>query len=91
MAVPKQHRSKSRQGQRRMHIYLQEKKTTACPKCGKPVLAHTVCKSCGFYKGKEVINVLAKLNKKERKKKEKEMKEKEQEQKGLSMEGLSKK
>jgi large subunit ribosomal protein L32 len=91
MAVPKQHRSKSRQGQRRMHIHIQKKKTIACPKCGKPVLAHTLCESCGHYKGREVIDVLAKLTKKERKKKEKEMKEKEQEQKPLNMEELSKK
>ncbi len=91
MAVPKQHRSKPRQGQRRMHIYLKAAKSSDCPKCGKPVLAHTVCQACGYYKGREVINVLAKLDKKERKKKEKEMKEKEQTQKPLSMEGLSKK
>jgi len=74
-----------------MHIYLKAAKSSDCPKCGKPVLAHTVCQACGYYKGREVINVLAKLDKKERKKKEKEMKEKEQTQKPLSMEGLSKK
>jgi large subunit ribosomal protein L32 len=74
-----------------MHIYMEERKTIACKKCGKPVLAHTVCSSCGFYKGREVINVLEKLTKKERKKKEKEMKEKEQAEKPLSMEELSKK
>jgi large subunit ribosomal protein L32 len=91
MAVPKQHRSKSRQGQRRMHIYLQSPKTADCPKCGKPVLAHTVCESCGYYKGREVINVLAKLDKKERKKREKEMEQKEKTAKPLTMEELSKK
>lgn len=93
MAVPKQHRSKSRQGQRRMHIHLNAPKTTDCPKCGKPVLPHTLCKSCGFYKGKEIIDVLGKLNKKERKKKEKEIAEKEKEEtteKPLNMEDLSK-
>ncbi len=75
MAVPKQHRSKSRQGQRRMHIRLSGTQSAACPKCGKPVLAHTACKECGFYRGKEVLNVLEKLDKKERKAKEKEMAE----------------
>jgi len=67
MAVPKQHRSKSRQGQRRMHIHLKKPSLTVCSKCGKPVLPHTLCKSCGFYNKKEVIDVLAKLTKKERK------------------------
>ena len=69
----------------------------ACPKCGKAVLAHTVCQNCGYYKGKEVIDVLKKLNKKERKLKEKEMAAKETEEKTkgaekpLTWEELSKK
>ena len=73
MAVPKQHRSKSRQGQRRMHIYLKGTSTVICPKCSKAVLPHTVCVNCGFYRGKEIVDVLTKLTKKERKAKEKEM------------------
>ena len=67
-----------------------------CPKCGKPVLPYTICRNCGYYKGKEVIDVLKKLTKKERKKREKEMKAKkeapeEETKKSLSWEGLSKK
>ena len=73
MAVPKQHRSKSRQGQRRMHIYLNAVSTITCSKCSKPVLSHTVCENCGFYRGREAINILSRLAKKERKIKEKEM------------------
>ena len=85
MAVPKQHRSKSRQGQRRMHIYLKKVSPITCSKCGKAVLAHTICENCGFYRGKEAINILAKLTKKERKLKEKEMAS----QKGEAKEKLS--
>jgi len=48
-----------------------------CPKCGHFVLPHTVCSNCGYYKGAEVIDVLKKLTKKERKQREKEMKTKE--------------
>jgi len=94
MAVPKQHRSKSRQGQRRMHIFIKSPKLAVCLKCGKPVLGHTVCQNCGYYKGEEVINVMKKLTKKEKKKKEKEISETEKQEakaKPLSMEGLSKK
>jgi len=79
-----------------MHIFIKAPSLAACPKCGKPVLPHTVCLSCGYYKGREVIDVLKKLNKKERKQKEKEMEAqgkegKTAEGKSLSLEGLSKK
>jgi len=30
---------------------------TFCPSCGKPVTPHRACKSCGTYKGKQVITV----------------------------------
>lgn len=68
---------------------------STCPKCGKPIRPHTICSHCGNYRGKEVVDVLAKLDKKERKKREKEeaAKEKEQSQqkKPLNLEELSKK
>jgi len=77
-----------------MHIYLKAPSLIKCPKCGSLVLPHTVCPNCGFYKGREVIDVLKKLTKREKKDRQKEIKTKEKEEKGgkpLSMEGLSKK
>ena len=96
MGVPKQRKTKSRRNQRRMHLFLKKPTLSLCPKCLKPVLPHTVCHNCGYYKGMEVINVMKKLTKKEKKMKEKEIKAKEAEEKqpqkkGLSWEGLSKK
>ena len=94
--VPKQRKTKSRQANRRMHLFIKSRSSVACPKCAKPVLPHTVCKNCGYYKGKEVIDVIKKLTKKEKKQKEREMKTKEaQEKKGargeMSWERMSKK
>ena len=77
-----------------MHKYIAHLRLNLCPKCKKPVLSHTVCLNCGFYKGKEVINVLADLTKKEKKVREKEIKSAQKEQKKespLTMEELSKK
>ncbi len=95
MAVPKKHTTRSSVGQRRMHIFLKNPTLTTCSKCGKPVKPHTVCMNCGFYKGKEVVNVLAKLEKKEKKQRQEEIKGQEKEQgkpdKPLTMEELSKK
>ena len=58
-----------------MHIFITPAALTSCSKCGKSIRPHIVCKYCGYYKGKEVINVLGKLSKKEKKIKEQEMKE----------------
>jgi large subunit ribosomal protein L32 len=93
MANPKQKHTKSRRNKRRMHLYIDALVLTKCSKCGKPTKPHIVCPSCGFYKGVEAVNVLAKLTKKERKQKEKEMaahEHEEKEGKPLSAEGLSK-
>ena len=97
MAVPRQRKTKSRRNQHRMHFFTKKPSITVCLKCGKPVLPHTVCQNCGYYKEKEIINVLEKLTKKERKKREKEMASKEKTEGGgektkpLTIEELSKK
>jgi large subunit ribosomal protein L32 len=74
-----------------MHKYIKRVVLSLCPKCKKPILSHTICKNCGYYKGKEVINVLAELSKKERKAREKEMKSVEKEDKAMTPEDLSRK
>jgi len=94
MAVPKKRHTKSKRDKRRMHIYLKKPALTTCPKCGKKTRFHTVCPYCGYYKEREVIKVLEKLTKKERKEKKKEIrvKEKEEVKKGkpLTLKELSK-
>jgi large subunit ribosomal protein L32 len=78
-----------------MHIFLKTPKFTACKKCGKSVLPHTLCVNCGTYRGREVIDVLASLDKKQRKQKRKELAAQEAstpaESKDLNPEQLSKK
>ena len=81
MAVPRHRHTTSKVHQRRMHIFITPAVLTTCQKCKKPVLPHTVCKNCGYYKGNEVINVMAKLTKKEKKVKEKEIKAAEKQEK----------
>ncbi len=94
MAVPKKHTTKSKRNKRRMHIFLKRPKLSLCEHCGRPKEPHRVCPHCGYYKKREVLDVLGKLEKKERKRREADIKEKEKkatEEKGLSLEELSKK
>jgi len=94
MAVPRHKHTRSSVGQRRMHLFITKAALTTCPKCKKPILSHTACKNCGYYKGREIVNVLAKLTKKEQKAKAKEIKQAEKEskqEKPLTTAELSKK
>jgi len=63
MAVPKQKSSKGRTRRRRAHKNITIAKTVKCSHCGKQKLPHLVCSNCGYYKDREVINVLEKLEK----------------------------
>lgn len=56
MAVPARKVSKTSQRTRRAHVALTAKQTTKCPNCGAVIKSHRVCKECGSYKGKKVIN-----------------------------------
>jgi len=44
---------------------------SACVKCGTLHMRHRMCAQCGSYKGREVIDVLKKVEKKEDRKKAK--------------------
>lgn len=58
MAVPKRKVSKARRDKRRnSHWKLSLPGTSKCPRCGEIKLAHRACKSCGYYKNREVITV----------------------------------
>ncbi len=94
MPAPKQRHTKSRRNKRRSHLALKSENFSLCPKCKSPVVPHHICQNCGFYNGREVIDVLAKLEKKEQKQKQKEIAQVEKEEKQkkpLTMEELSKK
>jgi large subunit ribosomal protein L32 len=79
MAVPRMHHTRSRRNKSRMHLFLNPAHLISCKKCGKKVRPHTVCQNCGYYKGREVVDVLKKLSKKERKQRQREIKQRERE------------
>lgn len=61
-ALPKQKRSKSKQGRKRAHHHLTPTQLVECSNCGSLRLPHTVCGECGYYKGEQVVQVREKSN-----------------------------
>jgi large subunit ribosomal protein L32 len=60
MAVPKKKTTRSRKGTRRAHLALKQINFSICPQCKQLVLPHRICSNCGYYKGREVIEVKSK-------------------------------
>lgn len=56
MAVPFRKVSKTRKRMRRSHNALTADAMATCPNCGAVVKPHRVCRECGFYRGKKVLN-----------------------------------
>ncbi len=57
MAVPKSRTSPGRRNQRRAQNWkISSPKLVSCPKCNELMMSHRVCKACGTYNKREVIN-----------------------------------
>jgi large subunit ribosomal protein L32 len=59
MAHPKRKTSKSRRDKRRTHHKVETVAVTTCSNCGSVHRMHTVCGSCGHYRGRQVLEVNA--------------------------------
>jgi large subunit ribosomal protein L32 len=58
MAQPKKKTPQGRRNMRRSHDHLAKPPVTKCPQCGNPKRSHTVCPTCGFYRKREVYEIL---------------------------------
>jgi len=57
MPNPKRRHSKARTSKRRAHDYLTTASVSECPNCHERKLPHRACPKCGYYKGREVLEV----------------------------------
>jgi len=55
--LPKRKISKGRRDRRRAHDALKANNLVQCSNCGEMRLPHTVCPSCGFYQGREIVEI----------------------------------
>jgi len=54
---PKRRHSRQRKGKRRASINLEIPNAIICANCSSMMMPHVVCKTCGFYRGKEYVNL----------------------------------
>lgn len=66
MALPKKRHSKARGRRRRTHWKIPLSNLIPCPQCKGLKLPHRVCKICGSYNGKQVVEIKVKEKKKKR-------------------------
>jgi large subunit ribosomal protein L32 len=57
MAVPKKKQSKTRTAKRRATWKASSAAYSSCPHCKQPKLPHRVCGNCGYYAGRQAIEV----------------------------------
>ncbi|MBD3331819.1 50S ribosomal protein L32 [candidate division GN15 bacterium] len=56
MALPKRRHSRTRGRKRRTNWKVSLPNVSECPQCHSPKLPHHICPSCGYYKGRKVID-----------------------------------
>ena len=59
MAHPKRRQSHTRTAKRRTHDVAKMPALAICPNCGAHYFYHTVCPSCGYYRGKLAVEKAA--------------------------------
>ncbi len=64
MPLPKRRFSRSRTRKKRAHKLYKPEQCSICPQCKQPKLPHQVCALCGYYKGKQVIEIKVREKKK---------------------------
>ncbi len=58
MAVPKKKTTRARRDKRRANQNIVKlANLSECPQCHNPKLPHRACPTCGYYKGRQVIEV----------------------------------
>lgn len=56
-ALPKRKVSKGRRDRRRNHDRLHPVALVKCDNCGAFTRPHTVCRECGYYRGREIVEI----------------------------------
>ncbi|OGY89018.1 MAG: 50S ribosomal protein L32 [Candidatus Komeilibacteria bacterium RIFCSPLOWO2_01_FULL_45_10] len=66
MGLPSHRNTSSSKRRRAAHFALKTGPVNRCPKCQDPIRPHHACSSCGYYKGREVVKIKSKTEKKKK-------------------------
>jgi large subunit ribosomal protein L32 len=55
MPLPKRRHSNTRTATRRAHDAIKAAGLSRCPHCQAMTLPHRACRSCGYYRGRQVV------------------------------------
>ncbi|HAH21981.1 MAG: 50S ribosomal protein L32 [Omnitrophica WOR_2 bacterium GWF2_43_52] len=64
MPLPKRRFSSARTRKKRAHKIFKMGELSVCPQCKQPKHSHQVCPVCGYYKGRQVLEIKIKEKKK---------------------------
>lgn len=71
MGLPAKRRTRSSKRERASHFALSTLQLTRCGHCQRLILPHRVCAHCGWYRGREVLHLETKLEKRRKEKQDK--------------------
>jgi len=57
MGLPSKQRTSRSKRERASHFALKATTLGKCEKCGTSMLPHRACPKCGYYRGRQVLNV----------------------------------
>jgi len=64
--LPKRKHSAQRGRKRRTHWKIKSTNLIACPQCKQLKVPHRVCLVCGYYDGRQIVEIKVKEKKKKR-------------------------
>jgi large subunit ribosomal protein L32 len=74
MGLPSKRRTKQSKRERASHFALVETNLTTCSHCKRRILPHHICPNCGYYRGREVVKMKSKAEKRAKKRTKEEKK-----------------
>jgi large subunit ribosomal protein L32 len=67
MGLPAKRRTKQSKRERASHFALKKFTLSVCSHCKRKIRPHVVCQHCGYYKGRQVLKITSKVEKRAKK------------------------